>query len=253
MKKVILVRHGKGVNFRPDIDDFNRALVPKGKRDSRRMAKRLLSHAITPELMIASPADRALETAHLFARVLNYPVRDIRLEFSLYREGSPQTIFDVLHHLDDKLSSVILFGHNPGFTDFVRAVLPDFPFNLAKSAMVGVAFDSDTWKNVEAQGQLFLFEYPVSQKKMGETEKHIRKEIRLKLQQAAADVLDTFDPSTRKQMETDIRKRSKQLAKAFTDHSGAFFLQRMHALLQKDSDAGLEAGAESEVSEAGKK
>ena len=77
MKSLYIIRHAKSSWEDSSQPDFERGLSERGKRDASRMAKRLKEKEIHPDLMLSSPAKRALSTARRIAEVLNYPKNDI--------------------------------------------------------------------------------------------------------------------------------------------------------------------------------
>jgi phosphohistidine phosphatase len=51
-------------------------LNDRGKRDAPKMGERLAKHDVKPDLILSSPARRALTTAQLIAKKLNYKLKD---------------------------------------------------------------------------------------------------------------------------------------------------------------------------------
>ena len=63
MKRVIIVRHAKSVPYGYD-DDFNRDLkYPRGFSDAAKVSGEFRKQQVFPDLIISSPAKRALKTA----------------------------------------------------------------------------------------------------------------------------------------------------------------------------------------------
>ena len=92
MKTLFLVRHSKAVTRKANLPDFRRALVKAGEKKSTSMAKKLKKEGVLPDLIISSTANRALETAHLFAQNLDYPTHEILVKDALYNEMSPEAL-----------------------------------------------------------------------------------------------------------------------------------------------------------------
>ena len=84
MKRLILVRHATAVDKGPEGSDFHRRLKKRGKREAMLMADRVASMVEVPDQMFSSPADRALETAQLFAERLGIPAGNVALREELY-------------------------------------------------------------------------------------------------------------------------------------------------------------------------
>ena len=141
MKSLYIIRHAKSSWSDPTESDFDRGLNERGKRDAPRMAKRLKEKEIYPDLMLSSPAKRAFSTAKRLAEVLNYSKNNIK----------------------DKHNIVLLFGHNPGLTDFVNTLAAE-EINIDNLPTCGiVAFNLfvESWKDVSwASAKMLFFDYP---------------------------------------------------------------------------------------------
>ncbi len=164
MKTLYLIRHAKSSWEATDIEDFERPLNERGKRDSPRMGKRLKEKDIHPDLILSSPAKRALSTAKKIAKILSYPKENIKTDRKLYH-ADEDTILAVTQNLKDKFNTVMLFGHNPGLTDFVNTLMDgEFDIdNVPTCGVVAFTFGMDSWKDLTwGKGKLLFFDYPKS-------------------------------------------------------------------------------------------
>ena len=164
MKTLYIVRHAKSSWDASNVDDFERPLNDRGKRDAPRMGKRLKEKGITPDLMLSSPAKRAFSTSKRIAKVLNYPKDNIKTDRSLYH-ADEETMLVVIQSLKDKLESVMIFSHNPGLTDFVNTIMDGGVEidNVPTCGIVAFQFDVDSWKDVSwGKGKILFFDYPKS-------------------------------------------------------------------------------------------
>jgi len=84
VKTLLLVRHAKSSRNEPALQDKDRPLNNRGKRDAPKMGKRLAKREVTPDLILSSPAKRALKTAQLIAKKLDYKLQDIVVDERLY-------------------------------------------------------------------------------------------------------------------------------------------------------------------------
>lgn len=164
MKKLYLVRHAKSSWADMGMDDFDRPLNERGKKDAPHMAKLLKHHNVVPDRMISSPANRALSTCLVFADVLKYDESGITTDKKLYH-ASADAILHVLsqqkEHKGEEEDVTLLFGHNPGITDFANALLNIGIDNIPTCGIVGATLDIDTWANIRfGCGKLTSFEYP---------------------------------------------------------------------------------------------
>lgn len=150
MKRVVIVRHGKAVPYGYD-DDFNRDLQPRGKSDAGLVSSELKSRNVTPDLMISSPAKRALKTARIFADNLDFSRADIREVPDIYDGLTTREFVELINELPEEAETVFFFGHNPGFYYFVSNLLKDFRNDMPTTSTVGIDFNVNNWEEVEAR------------------------------------------------------------------------------------------------------
>ena len=146
MKRLVIMRHGKSSWAEFGTSDFDRALKPRGIKDSGIIAEELVKQGILPELIISSPANRAKSTAHLVAQGLTIPLEKIVLDATLY--GA--CLYDVLRivtSLNDHLATVMLFGHNPTFTDVVNH-FGNPMLHLPTCGCVGFDLETEEWRQL---------------------------------------------------------------------------------------------------------
>jgi phosphohistidine phosphatase len=162
MKTLYIVRHAKSSWDDESLPDFDRPLNDRGKRDAPSMAKRLKEKSVHPDLMYSSPARRALSTAKRMAKILGYDNEKIRTDRRLYHADS-DLIISVLQEIKNKHNIVFIFGHNPGLTDFVNALMNEKLFidNVPTCGVVAFSIDIDDWKNLKLKsGKMLFFDYP---------------------------------------------------------------------------------------------
>lgn len=163
-KQLLLVRHGKSDWGNLDLKDFDRPLNKRGKENAPEMAERLLNRGFKFDLMVSSPAKRAKSTAKFFAEA--YQVDQIQFEASIY-EANTQALLKVVNHLDDDANTVVMFGHNPGFTDLVNELSDADIYNIPTAGMVLISFPFESWKMVsKGTGDLIFFDYPKNSDEM---------------------------------------------------------------------------------------
>lgn len=142
--------------------DANRPLNERGKKDAPRMGKRLKEKRVVPDLIISSPAKRALDTCTVIAEILNYPAALVKTYPELYH-ASEEIILDIIKSLDDKHDVVLIFGHNPGLTDFVNRLMNILIDNVPTCGVVACALNVDSWKEADwRKGKLLFFDFPKS-------------------------------------------------------------------------------------------
>lgn len=149
MKTLILVRHGKSSWDHPGLADFDRPLAQRGLRDAPRMARRLRRAGARPDVIISSPAARANATAEIFADELALGDDRLIREPAIYA-ASWQELLDLVQGLHDSWQTVMLVGHNPGFTQLAAQLADDAPGNIVTSAWVVLALPVERWLDVRA-------------------------------------------------------------------------------------------------------
>lgn len=150
MKRVVIVRHGKAVPYGYE-DDFNRDLRDRGKSDAALVSQELKSRNVVPDLIISSPAKRAIKTARIFANNLGYPQSSILQEQDIYDGLTTNEFIEIIRDLSEEIETVFFFGHNPGFYYYVANLLKEFRSDMPTTSTVGIDFDVQNWTEVEAR------------------------------------------------------------------------------------------------------
>ena len=161
MKRLILVRHATAVDRGPEGSDFHRGLKKRGKREAQVMAERVAPVLGTPDQIFSSPADRALQTARVFADRLGVPAERVVLREELYGGLLPDEFLHIVHRFDDGAGTVMVFGHDPCFTEFAAHMIPNFTDSIPKAGVVVMEIARSTWRTVHAgDARLVQFERP---------------------------------------------------------------------------------------------
>ena len=160
MKTLTLVRHAKSSWHDTNLGDRERPLNKRGVRDAPIMGQRAVEAGIRPSLIISSPAVRAWTTAKVFATELGYPVEFLQREDDIYL-ASLDRLLEVVASQDAGFNNLMLFGHNPGLTDFANYLSPGLTNNLPTAGIVSVEFDRDDWMLFEKpKTELLVYDYP---------------------------------------------------------------------------------------------
>ncbi len=161
-KRLILIRHAKSDWGNPSTKDFDRPLNKRGSLNAPEMAQRMVSQNIFPDLIVSSPALRALTTAKYFAKEWEIGEKKIQMDKNIYEAGL-KTLLDVVNHFDNRYSTIAMFGHNPGFTDFANYLSDVNIYNMPTCSIVMLEFPFDEWSFVgSSTAKVLLFDYPKS-------------------------------------------------------------------------------------------
>ena len=160
MKKLILFRHAKSSWKDPDLEDLKRPLNKRGKRDAPFMGAWLKHRRINPDLIISSPAKRALSTAKIVAKQIGYPKKQILVEDVLYF-ADINDVIKYLQSVEDQNTCVSIFGHNPGLTELAEILTETEAENIPTSGICSINFEIDKWKLLDkGSGILEFLVYP---------------------------------------------------------------------------------------------
>jgi phosphohistidine phosphatase len=161
MKTIILVRHAKSSWKDLGLDDFDRLLNKRGKRNAPFMGKKLKERQIKPDLILSSPAKRARKTALAIAKAIGYPKKKIVFNENMYH-ASAWYLYEMVRNLDDENETIMLFGHNPDFNDFADMLLKKNPvYNIPTTGVYCIRFNVNRWEKVrEGKGESVFFDYP---------------------------------------------------------------------------------------------
>ena len=159
MKKLYLIRHAKSSWLEEGVGDFDRPLNGSGIRDAHNTSQWLLQQGFSPDLVISSPATRALHTALIFAKNLHYPYGNIKIKKAIY-EAEVEDLFSTVHKIKDKHNTVLLFGHNPTITAFVNHCIDHIIDNVPTTGVACLKFDVEHWADIKTEAELLFFDFP---------------------------------------------------------------------------------------------
>ena len=149
MRILLLVRHAKSSRDDPALVDKERPLNDRGRRDAPKMAKRLAKRDLKPDLILSSPAVRALTTAQLMAEKLDYKAKAIVVDDRLYA-AAPEALIKVIRELGHKPGCVMLVGHNPELAELAQR-LSDSITDMPTCAVAEFEYDMKSWSELGQQ------------------------------------------------------------------------------------------------------
>jgi phosphohistidine phosphatase len=149
---LIVMRHAKAGEL-PGGPDFERALRPRGQRDSAAAGRWLAARGLHPGLVLCSAARRTRQTwQHLSGPLLAHsawPEPDFVADQRLYNADSDD-IADLVRETGDDIETVLYIGHNPAAAELVEQLTGAEPaFPTAAIAVIGVRSD---WPGLAAGG-----------------------------------------------------------------------------------------------------
>lgn len=159
MKKLFIIRHAKSDWSNPNLDDFDRPLNHRGLKNAPFMGKVLKEQSISPDLILSSPALRAITTAQIIANEIGYKNEEISLNVDIY-ETDYITLLNTIKELSDKNQTVFLVGHNPGLSDLVDYLCP-MNLSMPTCAIVELDFNTLSWEGISKENTDFVsYDFP---------------------------------------------------------------------------------------------
>jgi len=160
MKTIYIVRHAKAGLGGTHTGDFDRKLNEVGLKAAHFMAELLEQRGVVPELVLSSPAERAINTAEIFCDILRYPKERLEKRMEIY-EGGAGRLLTILQQIADTNKTVMLFGHNPTISSFSNLLAVGDIDSLATCGVVRIDVAVDSWREVRpGSGKLIWYEFP---------------------------------------------------------------------------------------------
>ncbi|QSE96277.1 SixA phosphatase family protein [Fulvivirga lutea] len=159
-KNLYLLRHAKASEKLADQKDFDRTLDSQGLQNATRMGINLLNKKVQFDIIIASPAVRALSTASLVAEQIKYDTNRIHQNEDIY-EASTRSLLQVVNQLKNEWDTVLLVGHNPSVTYLAEYLSKSEIGDITTCGLAHIKFKNLQWNEVsEGTGELKSYEYP---------------------------------------------------------------------------------------------
>ncbi len=167
-RTLILTRHAKSDWGHPGLQDFDRPLNKRGRRSAEAMGEWLASKGHVPDEVILSGARRTVETWDGIAAAFD-PPPPCRADRALY-EAAAEIILTVLRSASG--STVMLIGHNPGFSEFANRIVIAPPdhwrfHDYPTCATTVMRFHRDAWDDV-GWGEAEVIDFTVPRDLLGD-------------------------------------------------------------------------------------
>lgn len=143
MIQLILARHAKSDWADEGLDDHDRPLNDRGRRDAPAMARRVARQGVRPEVLLSSTALRARQTAEAFGRAFEV---DVVEQADLYL-ADPDHLLAAARAAG--VDEVMVVAHDPGMSALVSR-LADRDERMVTCAVAVFTWHEGTWDDVDA-------------------------------------------------------------------------------------------------------
>jgi phosphohistidine phosphatase len=137
---LILFRHAKSA-WPEGIPDVQRPLSGRGRRDAPAAGRWLRGKAPKIDLVLCSPAVRAVQTWNLASAQLDV-MPQLSHDDRLYGASAGE-LLRITQELPHQASTVVLVGHNPGLEDFLELLTGTA--EVLKTSAIAVMATQVTW------------------------------------------------------------------------------------------------------------
>jgi len=146
MRKIIFVRHAKS-SWEYDVSDQDRPLKERGIRDAHLVSNALKLANTGIDYVFSSPANRALHTCIIFLKNLSLSLNKLLISKELY-DFSGESVLRFLKEVDNKHSTILLFGHNYALTTLVNTLGDRYIENVPTSGLIKIEFSIENWATI---------------------------------------------------------------------------------------------------------
>lgn len=153
MKTLLLLRHAKSSWDDESLDDHDRPLNDRGKRDAPRMGQLLQNRGLLPALILCSTAVRARKTLKKVCQAAEYEgPHALRGELYL---APPEVYVGVLQGVAEPTETVMVIGHNPGLESLLTCLTGEME-HFPTAALAVIELPIDRWQDLRlsATGRL---------------------------------------------------------------------------------------------------
>ncbi len=145
--RLIVMRHAKAGEL-PGGPDFERALRPRGLRDSAAAGSWLAEHGFRPDVVICSAARRTRQTWQQVASTLGGQPA-FTAEQRLYQADSDELV-EIIRETASDVGTLMYIGHNPAAAELV-GLLTQTDADLPTAAIAVIAL-AGGWADLAAAG-----------------------------------------------------------------------------------------------------
>jgi len=149
---LVVLRHAKAAG-EPGVNDLQRPLNGRGRRNSDAAGQWLLAHGIVPDLVLCSTSRRTRETWQRVSKALGAAApraEAVNFEARVY-DADAQDLLDLVNEQPDDARTILTVGHNPASLQLVASLTgrSDIAFPTAALAVINVG---ESWAAVAPGG-----------------------------------------------------------------------------------------------------
>ncbi|WP_040727620.1 histidine phosphatase family protein [Thiomicrorhabdus sp. Kp2] len=156
LRELMLLRHAKTDWKDNDLEDIDRPLSDKGKKNAAKMGKWLKEKNLMPDLILVSPAVRAQQTLRRICNECSATAITVDALYLAELDQLRQVLADAPH-----AERIMIIGHNPGLETLFNLLVSETASShvqLFPTCSLAHFILPNDWKNIEAgDGKLQQF------------------------------------------------------------------------------------------------
>ena len=169
MRSLTLLRHAKSSWDDESLDDFHRPLNDRGVRSAKAMGQHLAARNATFDLILASPAQRVVETLQGLAAG-GWDAEPVQFDPAIYH-ASAGDLLQMVRAAPGTVRQLMLVGHNPVLgllalhlsSEDNEGLRAQIAANYPTGALAEIALDIENWSDAgPGCGRLVEFIVPRS-------------------------------------------------------------------------------------------
>jgi phosphohistidine phosphatase len=145
VKTLLVLRHAKSSRDDSTLEDHERPLNARGRRDAPRMGQLVREYGLIPNLVLSSDAARARQTAEAVVESARY-TEHIQWSPRLYLAESAD-IVSLLRTVREDAGTVMIVGHNPGLEELIEHLTREQQ-DLPTAALAQIVLPIDHWRDL---------------------------------------------------------------------------------------------------------
>ncbi|MDH5397172.1 MAG: histidine phosphatase family protein [Cyclobacteriaceae bacterium] len=155
-----LLRHARTQDRQGNQTDIERELSTVGLQNSTRMGMNLSNKNLQFDMIVSSPAIRAITTSGLVAEQLKYDTNNIYINDEVY-DASIRNLLKIVNNFKNEWKNVLLVGHNPAITYLAEYISDGAIGDMTTCGLVHIQFQGIKWDAIsEHSGKFISYIYP---------------------------------------------------------------------------------------------
>ena len=146
-KEIFLIRHARAELGEIDGKDIDRILTDEGCADAMRMGKKFQDEGHSPDVVLASTAQRTRETANYICEQVAFETSQIEFTDDLY-ESSVRILLGVINQLSDHSNKVWIIAHNPSISYLGEYLTGEIVNSLPPCGVLHLSTIANSWSEL---------------------------------------------------------------------------------------------------------